>query len=121
MGALNFLYNELTARNEVSLSDPITILSEFLKSSKAEPSLKNSGLLQNWIFPNFLLNFFCIFSVVPGVTVLFITIIFLEFIASWLNKVFVTEWSWLKFIFLVLLSKGVSTHIKIISAEFIVL
>ena len=32
------------------LSDPITILSEFIKSNTALPSLKNSGFEPIWIF-----------------------------------------------------------------------
>ena len=53
---------------------PIIILSGFLKSLTADPSLKNSGLLISDKFLNFLKYLLYKYSVVPGGIVLLRTI-----------------------------------------------
>ena len=61
-------------------SCPITILSGFIKSETASPSLKNSGFIQMpqaspaFFFECFSINGRTIFCVVSGATVLFTTI-----------------------------------------------
>ena len=70
------VYNCLINLNSFLLFDPIIILSGYLKSRKASPSLKNSGLettVNNFFF---FLIIFSISSPVPTGTVDFVTIIF---------------------------------------------
>ena len=65
---LNFLYNSFEIFISFKSSDPITILSAWLKSIQDLPSLRNSGLEQIYIF--LLVNLSVLINLaVPGKTV----------------------------------------------------
>jgi len=72
---LNLLYIFFISFCDFFLLEPITILSEFIKSSQAYPSLKNSGLEHNSILLFLVIILFNFSLIVPGGTVDLITII----------------------------------------------
>ena len=107
-------YSFLIVLNTFLLFDPITILSGYLKSLTASPSLKNSGLeITSNLFLFFFFNIFSISSPVPTGTVDLVIIIFfflVNFAISLIDlytKDKSTDWD----LFLL----GVPTQIKIIS------
>ena len=72
---LNFLYIFFITVCDFFLLEPITIFSEFIKSSQAYPSLKNSGLEHNSILLLFIIILLNFSLIVPGGTVDLMTII----------------------------------------------